>query len=250
MAGFKDHFSDRAAAYAAHRPSYPDALAAHLARLAPGRGLALDCGCGTGQLAQLLAGHFERVVATDASVEQIGQAGVLPNLAFRVAPAEASGLPPGSADLVTAAQAAHWFDLPAFYAEVRRVARPGAVLALVSYGIPHLDGAPGEVVAAFYRDLGPCWPPERRHVEEGYRGLPFPFAELPQPALAIERDRGLDDLVGYVATWSAVAELERRGGASRVAAFRQALAEHWGDPATRRRVTWPLSMRLGRVEAD
>lgn len=245
---FKDHFSSHAGAYAAHRPTYPHALAAFLADLAPGRVLALDCACGTGQLSTQLAAHFSEVVATDASAAQIGNASANPRVAYRTAPAERSGLPAGSADLITVAQAAHWLDLDAFYAEARRVARPGAVLALICYGILHVEGPPDAVVRHFYRDvIGRYWPPERRHVEEGYRGLPFPFAELPAPDLAITVAWSLADLVGYVETWSALRGLERAVGKGALVAFHAALAGSWGPAGRRRAVRWPLSLRLARL---
>src|SRR5207249_7256547 len=123
---FQDHFSDKAAGYAAYRPVYPPALVDALAALAPGRGLAWDAGCGSGQLSLLLAQRFDRVIATDASADQIAHATAHPKVEYRCAPAEASGLADGIADLAVAAQAAHWFDLPDYYAEVRRVAPPRA----------------------------------------------------------------------------------------------------------------------------
>src|SRR2546422_1064300 len=134
-ASFEDHFSEIAAAYAAHRPSYPAALVDFLARLAPETRLAWDAGSGSGQLSVLLAGPFDRVVATDASAEQIARAAPHPKVEYRCAPAGVSGLPARVVDLATAAQAAHWFDLPAYYAEVRRVTRPGGIVALISYGV-------------------------------------------------------------------------------------------------------------------
>lgn len=245
--GFKDHFSARSADYAASRPDYPPELGAFLAAEAPGRGLALDCGCGNGQLSVLLAEHFARVVATDASAQQIAAATPHPRITYRTAPAQASGLEPGSADLVVAAQAAHWFDIEAYYAEVRRVARPGALAALVSYGVLHVEGEAEPLVQDFYwRALGPYWPPERRHVEEGYRTLPFPFAELPPPDLAIERNWTRGEFMGYVETWSAVREAEKAAGRGWVEEFGRALAERWPD-GERRLVRWPLTVRAGRV---
>ncbi|WP_088344752.1 MULTISPECIES: class I SAM-dependent methyltransferase [Rhodomicrobium] len=245
--GFKDHFSARSADYAANRPDYPPELGAFLAGHAPGRSLALDCGCGNGQLSVLLADHFDRVAATDASAQQIAAAAPHPRIAYRVAPAEASGLAPGSADLIVAAQAAHWFDLDAFYAEARRVARPGALLALVSYGVLHVEGDAEPPMQAFYwRTLAPYWPPERRHVEDGYRSLPFPFAEIAQPGLAIERAWTRAQLMGYVETWSAVREAEKAVGRGPVDALAAALASIWPD-GERRRVRWPLAVRAGRI---
>lgn len=250
MNPFKDHFSTHAAAYAAHRPRYPEALAAYLASVAPATGLALDCGCGTGQLSTLLAGRFGRVVATDPSGRQIAAAEPHAKVAYRVAPAERSGLPDGSVDLVAAAQAAHWFDLPAFYDEARRVGRPGAALALVTYGIVETDEVIGPLVGRFYGEtLGPYWPPERRLVEDGYRALSFPFPELEPPALAIAVSWTLDDFVGYVDTWSAVRGAEKALGRSPVEAFRQDLSALWDDPASPRPIRFPLAMRVGRLGA-
>ncbi len=245
---FKDHFSSAASGYAAHRPTYPAALADALAQMCPAHALALDCGCGSGQLSGVLARRFDRVVATDASARQIAEAESFPRVEYRVAPAEASGLDAGVADLVTAAQAAHWFDLDAFYAEARRVLRPGGVLALITYGVIEADPQIAPVIARFYRDVaGPYWPPERRHVEDGYRSLPFPFPELAAPPLAIVRAWDLPALAGYVDTWSAVRALEREEGRGRLEEFRAELARAWGDPERAREIRFPLSVRAGRA---
>jgi len=245
-----NHFTTGAAGYAAHRPTYPMALADALAAISPGHALALDCGCGTGQLSVLLAERFEAVVALDASAAQIAQAEAHERVRYGTALAQDSGLPAASVDLVTVAQAAHWLDLDLFYDEVRRVARPGAAVALVTYGILQVDGDEVDRIARhFYHEVvGPHWPPERRHVEEGYRNLPFPFREHSMPELAIEVAWTVADLVGYVNTWSAVRVAERALGASPVPAFEAALRAAWGDPESRRRVRWPLSVRAGNVE--
>jgi hypothetical protein len=152
------------------------------------------------------------------------------------------------ADLAVAAQAAHWFDLPGYYAEVRRVARPGAVVALISYGNVRADATVGPLIDQFYSEaLGPLWPPERRVVEDGYRSLPFPFQELATPPFEIRVDWTLADMMGYVDTWSAVRAMERVEGRGPIVAFGSKLARAWGDPQTARPVRWPLSLRVGRV---
>lgn len=249
MTTFRDHFSTNNAGYAAHRPTYPRILVDVLAKAAPGLALALDVGCGTGQLSTLLAERFERVVATDASAQQIASATPHERVAYHTAPAERSGLPEASVDLITVAQAAHWLDLDPFYAEVRRIARPEAVLALITYGVLHVEDAAADAVAQrFYHDvIGPYWPPERRHVEDGYRSLPFPFAPLEAPALDIEVAWKLADLIGYTETWSAVRAAEKAVGRAPVETFHAALTEAWGDPETVRPVRWPLSLRIGRI---
>lgn len=248
---FKDHFSDGAAAYAVHRPTYPVALVDYLAGIAPHRGLAWDCGCGSGQLSVLLAARFERVIATDASADQIGRASPHPQVDYRCAPAEASGLPDAAVDLATTAQAAHWFDLNAYYAEVMRVARPGAIVALVTYGIMTVDDDVDPAIRHFSTDvLAPYWPPERRHVEDGYRSLSFPFDELRAPTLEIRVDWTLRDVIGYVETWSAVRAMEKAVARASLEAFHRDLTRAWGSDATVRPVRWPLALRVGRCVAD
>ena len=244
---FEDHYSGHADAYARHRPRYPDALFAWLASLIPGRALAWDAGTGNGQVAIALSELVDRVVATDASAEQIARAALHPKVEYRCGPAGVSGLPVGVVDLATAAQAAHWFDLPAYYAEVRRVTRSGGIVALISYGVVTAGADLDAVIQPFYRDvLGSYWPPERRHVDDGYRSLPFPFAELDALALEIRLDWRLEDLVGYVATWSAAWALQQAEGPGPFATFRRALADAWGGVAVRT-VRWPLALRVGRV---
>jgi SAM-dependent methyltransferase len=245
---FKDYFSSGAAGYAAYRPTYPIALVDELANISPGRERALDAGCGTGQLSVLLAERFKEVIATDASAAQIAQAQPRDGVTYRTALAEDSGLSDASVDLITVAQAAHWLDLEKFYTEVRRVARPRAAITLITYGVLHVEGAIDRIAQRFYYEtIGPYWPAERRHVEEGYRNLPFPFQETRIPQLDIEVSWRLEDLVGYACTWSAVKAAEKQLGSSLIEAFREELRKEWGDPEIRRRVTWPLSLRVGHV---
>lgn len=245
---FKDHFSERSADYAANRPTYPPQLARFLAEQSPGLRLALDCGCGTGQLSVQLVEHFAQVVATDASAAQIAAATPHSCVSYRVAPAEASGLAPASAGLIVAAQAAHWFDLDAFYAEAKRVAVPGALLALVTYGVFHVEGGAEPLVQEFYwKTVGPFWPPGREHVEDGYRSLPFPSDEIGPPGLAIELSWTRDELLAYVDTWSAMRAAEKAIGRKPFEDFARKLAEAWPD-GERRQVRWPLSIRAGHID--
>ncbi len=243
---FPDHFSAGAGAYRDHRPDYPPALVDWLAREAPGQDRAWDAGCGSGQLALPLASRFRQVVASDASREQVAAAHRHPRVAYRVATAEAPGLPPGSVDLAVAAQAAHWFDLDAYYRTVRRVTRPGGLLALVSYGVLRLDEDIDELMREFHDVvLAPHWPPERAAVVSGYRTLPFPFPELTPPETELRRRWTLSQLLGYVETWSGVRSLDR-GEWHR---FRSEMGAAWGPPDTPREVRWPLGVRAGRMES-
>jgi ubiquinone/menaquinone biosynthesis C-methylase UbiE len=248
MPNFKDHFSDASAHYAAHRPTYPRELVDELAELSPGRELALDCCCGTGQLSVLLAARFDAVVATDASAAQIEQAQPHERVTYRCAVAETSGLPDACADLITVAQGAHWLDIAAFYNEVRRVARPNAAIALICYELQTVNDAIDRIVRRFYDEtIGPYWPAERRLVEEGYRTLPFPFRETRLPPLAMETSWRLADFIGYIKTWSAVKAAERALGSNPADQLEEQLRDEWGDTGTCRRVTWPLSSRVGNI---
>lgn len=248
----RGHFQEGGAEYARYRPGYPPALAVALAEAAPSRALAVDVGCGSGQLTALLALHFERVEARDVSAAQIANAPSRPNIRYALGSAEALDVPAGAATLITAAQAAHWFDLPKFFAEARRIAAPGALLALISYGDPKVEGPLAERFDRFYRRaLAPFWPPERRHVFTGYAEIDFPFEELSPPALEIERHWPLEALVGYVETWSA-AKRARAGGAGEVIEnfVEDARRTCAGDDATDSaalRVSWPINMRMGRL---
>lgn len=245
---FKDHFSRLAAQYCAFRPSYPPAMFDYLAQLCQQRDYAWDCACGSGQATVGVAEHFEAVLGTDASAEQLARALARPRVRYRVAPAQASGLPADSVDLVVVAQALHWLPLDLFYAEVQRVLRASGVIAAWSYGSLHVEGAGIDALLQhFYHDVvGPYWPLERRLVEEGYRGLSFPFEPIVPPAFQMREHWPLAHLLGYLRTWSATGRYVAAIGDDPVVAFADAVAALWGDPDASRVVTWPLSLRVGR----
>lgn len=214
----------------------------------PRRTLAWDCATGNGQAARDLARYFERVVASDASPEQIAHAVDVRNVEYRVAPAQTSGLPPGSVDLVTVAQALHWLDHESFFAEVRRVAVPDGVIAAWCYGSCHA----GSDVEPLLRDfengtVGAYWHPGRRWVDEGYQTIPFPFEEIAAAAFELRVRWSLSQLGEYISSWSAVAKFRRDRGEDPVAPLLEQIAKHWGPTDRTRDVTWPLSIRVGRV---
>ncbi len=246
---FKDHFSGVASAYAAARPTYPQALFDWLASVTPDREMAVDCACGNGQATLDLAARFRQVIGVEASESQIRSAPGHSNIEWRVARAEHTGLADHRASLVVVAQAAHWFDLDAFYAEVRRLLKPGGVVALWCYGLNSVDDPVlTAAVQDFYsRVVGPYWPPERRHVESGYQTLNFPFEPLSAPPFEMSTSWSLPEFLAYVATWSAVSRYRAERGRDPIPDLERTLSAPWGGPERRRRIVWPLSVLAGCV---
>lgn len=245
---FQDHFSGHADAYRAARPEYPAALFDWLADNAPHRQLAWDAGCGNGQASAALAARFARVVATDPSTRQIENAVAHPRIEYRVEPAERSSLADACADLVTVAQALHWLDQGRFHAEVRRVLRPGGVFAAWAYSDCRVDAAIDALKDRVYVDLtGPYWPPERVHVDAGYRDLPFPYEEIVAPAFAMTARWDVGRYLAYLRSWSASQRFLQARGSDPVALVEAPLRAAWGDGE--REVGWEFHVRAGRLRA-
>lgn len=247
---FANHFGPQAARYAHVWPGYPTALFHYLAVIARTPRVAWDCGTGNGQAAVGLAERFARVEATDPSAEMIAQAQPHPRVHYRVAQYE-TGLPARSVNLVSVAQALHWFDLPPFFAEVRRVLAPDGVFAAWCYALCRVEPRVDEVVDQFYRvTIGSYWPPERKHVDDGYRSLALPIDELVPPPIEMVQEWTLLEFLAYVRTWSGVAACIAARGEEPVAAFEESMRRTWGNAMLRRRVVWPLHFRIGHLRAD
>lgn len=246
---FKDHFSSHANVYREARPTYPPALFRWLAAQAPDRALAWDCGCGNGQATVALAEHFEHVTGTDPSANQIAAAEPDARIDYRVEPAEQTSLAAHAVSLVTVAQALHWFDHARFHAEVRRVLKPGGVIAAWAYADCSTgDAAIDRAKDRLYNDLtGPYWPPERAHVESGYATLSFPFVEIAAPRFDMVAHWTADQLLAYLRSWSATQRYLKANGHDPVALIEPELRAAWGEPAQRRDVRWTFHLRAGRV---
>jgi len=242
---FKDHFSKQAAGYAKFRPRYPQKLFDYLGSIAPSRQIAWDCATGNGQAAVGLASVFDRVIATDASEKQIANAQSHERVNYGVAPAENSGIGQETIDLIMVAQALHWFDLDRFYAEARRVLKPGGILAASAYNLLHVEPAIDEVVNRYYYEVvGPFWPPERKLVEQ-FADLPFPFHKVDAPKFAMTAQWNLDHLLGYLQTWSSTQQFIAAKGSDPLEQIIDQLRAAWGDSQQTRNVTWPLVLRIG-----
>lgn len=243
----KDNFSEQAAAYAAFRPRYPKGLYDFLYSL-PGTKLAAwDCGTGNGQVALELADKYEKVYATDISQAQLQQAPERANIQYIRCQAEQTPLPAASVDLITVAQAAHWFDFEYFYAEVKRVARPGAWLAIWGYGLLQISASIDLIINHFYFEkIGPYWDAERRHLDQKYTSISFPFTEQPAPAFSINLRWTLDHFIGYLSSWSAVRHYELKHGKSPLPDLLKELQQVW--PTNKALdIQFPVFMRLGAI---
>lgn len=244
-AGFKDHFSAHAADYAEARPRYPDSLFRFLAHTSKRRELAWDCATGNGQAAVSLARHFRSVIATDASSTQIAAAMPAVGVSYRIARAEASSLDAASVDLVTVAQALHWFDLGGFFAEITRVSKPGGILAAWSYGTCTIDATCDALVHGLYDSLDDYWPPERRIVESGYADIELPGVPLDAPSFPMTIDWSADAMLAYLRSWSAAQRYLQASGIDPTDAIADELRGAWGGRS--RTVTWPLTLKMSRI---
>lgn len=248
MPAFRDHFSGHATGYAASRPHYPTALFDWLAKQSSAHTLAWDAGCGNGQASHALAAQFEQVYASDPSSEQIAAAEPAPNIRYVVEPAESCSLTDASADLVTVAQAMHWFDVPKFQSEARRVLKPRGVFAAWTYArsrvIPAVDVPFNRLHDAVLEDW---WPDGRQHALDGYANLPFAFERIVDiPAFEMRCDWTLPQFTAYLRSWSACQRYQRATGKDAVAMIEAELSGGWGNPQTLRAVHWPLSLHAGR----
>jgi SAM-dependent methyltransferase len=221
-------------------------LFAYLSSICPGHELAWDCGSGSGQASLPLTRSFRQVIATDQSLAMLSRAPRVSRILPCVTAAEHAAIRSGTVDLVTVAQALHWFEIQPFYREVDRVLTGRGVLAVWTYGNQELaHDAIDSVLGRFYHDVvGPYWRPERRHVESGYRTLPFPFPELSAPSFVLEEHWTLTDLIGYLGTWSATQQYRETTGHDPLEAVAKELTALWGMGT--RTVRWPLSVRVGR----
>ncbi len=247
MPDFKDHFSEQSQQYAEFRPAYPPALFRFLASHCAQAKFCWDVATGNGQAALSLVEHFTHVYATDASSNQVNHAPRHLRIRYAVEPAEKTALTDGSCDLVTVAQAIHWFKHDEFYSEVRRVLKPGGLIAVWGYGLHSVDDAVDAVVKKYYSEIvGPFWPAERKFIEERYETLPFPFSQIDAPGFEITTDYSLGEMRGYLASWSATQGYIKQHGKNPLELIAPDLKAAWGD-REKRTLRWPIYLKLGQV---
>ena len=238
---FQDHFSGHAGDYARYRPKYPSQLYQFIAGICREHDRAWDCASGNGQAAIGLANYFDRVIASDASSQQVQSAEAHKRVKFIVAPAEESGLPDNSIDVVTVAQALHWFDIDAFFREAARVLKPDGVLCIWAYEHCRVDETIDPIINNIFQVVEEHWPPERDIVESRYRDVQFPWPLLDVPEFAMTANWSVEDILGYFGTWSATRRYQAKIGSHPIEPFSAELRRAWGE--NRRLVSWPLTVR-------
>lgn len=243
---FKDHFSALADGYRKYRPNYPSELFKYLSSLTPDNELAWDCATGNGQAAVALADLFSTVIATDASSKQIEQAQVHPTVEYRVTVAEDSGLEPASVDLITVAQALHWFDIPRFMQEVKRVLKPDGIIAVWTYNLFRVNSEIDAIVDDLYWNLlDGYWAEERKMVDNGYADLTMPFEQLIPPQFTMSACWSLERVIGYLGSWSAIRKYQEANDNDLIAEMAARLKPAWGEAVLEKEISWPLSLRVG-----
>lgn len=247
MKDVKDIFSKQSGAYASYRPTAPENLLEYVYSKVNNFDTAWDCGTGNGQIAIKLADRFNKVYATDISREQLNNAIPHDKIIYQAERAEHTSLPDNSIDLVTVAQAVHWFDFEAYYNEVRRVAKQGAIVAIWTYYTPRISPPVNEILDDFYYNIvGDYWDKERSYIDERYQTIPFPFEELPDPGFRIRKQWTADQLLGYLGTWSSVQHYRSKVGEDPILLIKDAIDKAW-DGSNEQEIDFPLYMRIGRV---
>lgn len=241
----KDLFSNHAAQYAAFRPTYPQELYGFIFSLTENFDSAWDVGTGNGQVARDISKKFKKVFATDISQKQIENATQANNIFYSVA-GEISSFPEESFDLICVAQAIHWFDREKFYAEVKRVAKPNSLIAIWGYGLLFINSKIDPIIKDFYVNVvGPYWDRERKLIDEELKTITFPFDEIKAPAFSFSFQWTLDELQGYLTTWSAVQKFIKEKGFNPVDELIQKIKPLW--ESEKQTIQFPLFTRIGRI---
>ena len=241
----KDRFSDAAKQYAQFRPTYPAALIAFVLQHVSAFNCAWDVGTGNGQVAAVLSAKFTTVEATDISAKQMDEAPVIGNVHYQILPAEKTNFSDQQFDLITVAQAIHWFHFNEFYAEVNRTLKPGGVIAVWGYGLIETAGSLNDILANLYYGLDQYWDAERKHIDEAYQKIPFLFKEINEQTFAIEVNWKIEELIGYFSTWSAVGHYKKQHEEDPVKKYISIIKENWGEEITRK-FQFPVFLKLGK----
>ncbi len=249
MKNFKDNFSKQSNAYKKYRPSYPEKLFEYLCGLSKDHDLAWDCATGNGQSAIGLVNYFEKVYATDPSEQQISNAQTHQKIIYKVEKAESSSLTSNSIDLITVAQALHWFDFDKFYSEVKRVLKPEGIIAVWTYSLPKISLEIDQLILHFHNNIvGKFWQKENQFVSEEYRTIPFPFKEIRTPSFKFQKEIKLEDLKGLLNSWSATQRYKDQNGTDPLIKIETELQNLWAKSTESKLATWTIFMKVGMLD--
>ncbi len=244
----KDNFSKQSSLYAKYRPDYPAELFEYIISFVKSRNVAWDCGTGNGQSAVQLSKYFKKIIATDISEKQLQSAEKAENIFYSVQPAEQTNIENNSVDLITVAQAIHWFDFDKFYTEVKRVAAQNAFIAVWCYDLLKINKEVDEVINHYhFNTLEQYWDPERKYVDEVYRNIPFPFKKISTPSFIIEKYWTIEDLEGYLNTWSALQKYIAVNNHNPVPAVIEKIKPYWGNEL-QQKIIFPIHLLLAEIK--
>ena len=253
--------------YASSRPTYPREIFEFIVGLVDERNLAWDCATGNGQAAVVLADYFKQVVASDISIKQIENAQrKSSSISYQIFPAEKTPFEDHSVDLITVAQALHWFDFDRFYNEAKRVLKKrvegggskksgvggGGVIAAWTYGLHTISPEIDKVTHHLYEDIlgDKYWPEERKYVEYRYETIPFPFKQIPAPQFQIQLSWNMSELINYFYSWSSVQKFIEKNNYDPISKICRSLEYAWGGKKhiyQKRSVIWPVYLKVGKV---
>ena len=245
-----DNFSIQSSTYKKFRPEYPNELYQLILSYCEGRSACWDCGTGNGQVAKVLSNDFDKVYATDISRNQIELAAARSNIEYSVSRSEETRFKEDTFDLITVAQAIHWFDFESFYREVRRVGKPNSRLCVWGYGLLSIDKKVDEVIGNFYNNIiGPYWNKERGHVDSNYETIDFNFEHIPMPTtIEIKVDWSFENLIGYLNSWSSVQNyIKINDGVNPVDRVGVELSKCWKHDEFKK-VVFPIFIKMGIVK--
>lgn len=244
----KDLFSAGSQLYQQARPSYPPEIVQEILKHVPASAFAWDCGAGSGQFTQLLAPYFDQVVATDISEQQLQLAPYFDNVSYQLQSSEQTTFAAHSFDLITVAQAIHWFDFDAFYREVVRTLKPEGILAVIGYGLVQVENEQiNQLIKQIYCEkLNGYWDPERRYIDEEYQTIPFPFREIILPTFKMKYQWTAAQLLKYLSTWSAVRHYSEKNNKHPLLA----LAEILTSDEDELQIEFPIFLRIGKVRTS
>ncbi|XP_010527089.1 PREDICTED: putative methyltransferase DDB_G0268948 [Tarenaya hassleriana] len=255
--------AEQASAYKESRPTYPRSWYKMLTEKTTFHERAWDVGTGNGQAAVGLAEYYNRVVATDINQGQLNKATKHPKVTYLLTPESMSENElvavlggENSVDLVTAAQALHYFDLDKFYAVVKRVLRkPGGVIAVWVFNNIVISPPVDRVFKRLADSTVPFRTPRTDMSLAGYRTISFPFESVgigsegnPLP-LDLPWKLSLDGFLAYLRSWQLVVKAKQQGVDLLPASLIDEFKAAWGSNSVKT-VVYKFFMIAGKCKAS